>query len=182
MFSIYLQILDDPSKSGEFEEFYLRYRDKMYKTAYAILKDEGHSEDAVHEAFFRMAKFFSRIYKLNYDEQLRYTLITTRNIALNIINKHSHEEVTYDIEMHNFRKETVKSAQDEYLEISDFQFIVNTIRELPSALSDTLYLYLVADMTNREIASLTGFPIDTVKKRVQRGKKILRQKLKEYKK
>ena len=48
---------------------------------------------------------------------------------------------------------------------------------LPEIYRDTMSLKYYNDLSNKEISSVLSIPISTVKKRLQRGRKILIQKL-----
>ncbi len=45
----------------KFEQLYDTYSRLMYYIAFDILKDEGHAQDAVQEAFINISKNFSKI-------------------------------------------------------------------------------------------------------------------------
>ena len=60
MLMIYLQMLDTPEEKIRFEQIYLKYRDTMFHVADSILHNEQDAEDAVHNAFLRIIKKFSR--------------------------------------------------------------------------------------------------------------------------
>jgi RNA polymerase sigma-70 factor (ECF subfamily) len=55
--------------------------------------------------------------------------------------------------------------------------ILDTIRSLPEAYSETLVLRLVEGMTGAEIAERTGLTPASVRVNLHRGMKLLREKL-----
>ena len=60
MLVYYLQMLDTPEEKIRFEQIYLKYRGLMYHVADGILHDRQEAEDAVHNAFLRIIKKFSK--------------------------------------------------------------------------------------------------------------------------
>lgn len=58
---MYLMMIDSPEDQSKFEKVYLTYRGLMYHTAYAILNNEEDAEDAVHNAFIKIAENISKI-------------------------------------------------------------------------------------------------------------------------
>ena len=55
---IYLMMIDSPEDQSKFEKVYLTYKGPMYHTAYKVLNNE---EDAVHNAFVKIAENISKI-------------------------------------------------------------------------------------------------------------------------
>ena len=62
---IYLSSLDTQEDRSKFEEIYQKYRSKMYGIAYSILGNNEDSEDAVHNAFVKLADEFTNISHLS---------------------------------------------------------------------------------------------------------------------
>ena len=58
---IYLQMLDTTEEKSLFEQIYLEYRGLMYHVAYEILHNEQDAEDAVHQAFIKIAENMNKI-------------------------------------------------------------------------------------------------------------------------
>ena len=61
---LYLQMLETPEEKVQFEEIYLKYRSAMFRAAEGILHNDQDAEDAVHNAFLRIIKRFSRFQKI----------------------------------------------------------------------------------------------------------------------
>lgn len=53
---IYLQTIDAPSDRAKFEALYRGYRGLMFHVANAVLRNEQDAEDAVHQAFLKIAE------------------------------------------------------------------------------------------------------------------------------
>ena len=58
---IYLMMIDSPEDQSKFEKVYLTYKGLMYHTAYKVLNNEEDAEDAVHNAFVKIAENISKI-------------------------------------------------------------------------------------------------------------------------
>lgn len=58
---IYLMMIDSTADQSKFEKVYLTYKGLMYHTAYKILNSEEDAEDAVHNAFVKIAENISKI-------------------------------------------------------------------------------------------------------------------------
>lgn len=60
MIALYLALVDEEQKD-KFEQVYYKYRNLLYYVAYEILQNERDAEDAVQEAFLRVAKNIAKI-------------------------------------------------------------------------------------------------------------------------
>ena len=58
---IYLMMIDSPEDQSKFEKVYLTYKGLMYHTAFKVLNNEEDAEDAVHNAFVKIAENISKI-------------------------------------------------------------------------------------------------------------------------
>jgi DNA-directed RNA polymerase specialized sigma24 family protein len=55
--------------------------------------------------------------------------------------------------------------------------IISQIKALPKILSDTLYLSIVLDHSNKEISSLLNISNDTVRQRLSRAKAMIKKNI-----
>lgn len=87
MIYIYLSILESDEEKHYFEDIYINYKQKMFGIAYSILHNVQDSEDAVHQAFLKMADNFQKILSIPRQELPSYIVIIIRNTSINIIIK-----------------------------------------------------------------------------------------------
>ncbi len=59
----------------------------MFKVANSILKNTFDAEEAVNEAFLRIAINFSKVSEANQHKARKFAVITVRNVAIDIYNK-----------------------------------------------------------------------------------------------
>ena len=64
---IYLQMIDAPEDRSKFEQIYMEYRSMMFHIANRILTNEQDAEDAVHEAFLKIAENIEKIEDVLYN-------------------------------------------------------------------------------------------------------------------
>ncbi len=69
--------------------------------------------------------------------------------------------------------------EDEVLSKISFDFIIDQITRLPVIYKDVLYLSYVEDLNTNEISRLINISNETVKKRLQRGRKKLAENIRE---
>ncbi len=178
MLSFYLAFIDDIKNDDRFVAVYRTHTKQMVEIAYEVLGNAFDAEDAVHNAFYGIAVNFPKINRLDDREMQAYCYRAARNSALNILSKKKIVYACDDIE-DRCLDETKDLPLEELVERESIDRIVAAVITLPSAYRDTLRLYLVDEMKPREIASLFGVSVATVKKRIERGKKMLQKKLTE---
>ena len=79
---IILMMVDTPEQKRKFAELYERYRYLMFKIAVDILHEHHLAEDALQEAFVRVAKHIECIGQLEETATKRYLITITKNAAL----------------------------------------------------------------------------------------------------
>ena len=77
-------IIDSPEEKRVFVVIYEKYRYLMMKVAHDVLKDNFLAEDAVHEAFIKIAHNMQNIHDVESVETKRYLIIVAKNAAIDI--------------------------------------------------------------------------------------------------
>ena len=171
MLGFYLTFIDDDEGKNQFEELYIKYKQDMYSVAHSILHNVEDAEDAVHQAFLTIANNFEKVRKIPCQEIKAYIVIIIRNVSINIYNsnkrktEHSAElndNVTVDVDI---------------LEQYEYTQLVKVISELPQIYKDIVYLYYLEEFTAKEVAKMLNISVDTVWKRAERAKKLLKEAL-----
>lgn len=174
MLQIYLTLIDTDAEKQKFIIFYEQYRKLMFYIAKEILKDNHLAEDAVQEAFLRIAKNFHKTGTVTSHETKAFAVIITRNVAIDIYNKE--KKIT---KINQYLSESIETETDDFTEKTSYKKLLGYILELPEIYRDVLYLNLVYDYQFNEIANLLGISTENARKRAQRGKKILQEKINE---
>lgn len=150
-------------KISEFCEYVTKYKNDLYMTAYAILKNETDAEDAACSAIL---KGFENLSQLKNPHKFKPWMITiTKNEALKILQKRldlpGDEELerlmppTYDI--HNELWDIVQTLKDEYRLV--------------------IVLFYYSRLSIRDIANVLDIPVGTVKSRLNRGREFMKEAL-----
>lgn len=172
---IYLNLIDSQEEKSKFEQIYNSYKHTMFYVAKSILKDDYLSEDAVHNAFINIAKSMDKISEVHSNRTKGYVLVIVRNVSLNIL---KNQKKTVDIEGFEENIANDLILEDEVLSKLSVDSIVEKIVSLPVIYKDVLYLSYVEDLNTQEISKLINISNEAVKKRLQRGRKILLENLK----
>lgn len=174
--SINMSMLDEPEEKADFETLYNTYKGKMFALAYSVLHNHHNAEEAVSQAFFTIARNYSRVFPLESPQREAYIKIVVRNAAIDIYRKEKRDaSVSFD-EIEEFEAAAV-DISDEVLSEINYEKIVGAIRALPEKLAEPLYLFHVRGMSIKEIAEHICGSEEAVKKRLQRARKSLRETL-----
>jgi len=178
MLQFYLALIESEEDKILFDEMYTENRAQMFKVAYAILKSHHRAEEAVHDAFLRIIVGFNNFQNFSCPQTRSYCVTVCRHVSLNIYNKESKvtyvefdEELDYDTER--------DSMEDEILKRMDAEMAARKIMLLPDTYRDVMELLCINLLTPKQISYMLKLPVETVKKRIQRGRAKLIELLRE---
>ncbi|MBR5825542.1 MAG: sigma-70 family RNA polymerase sigma factor [Clostridia bacterium] len=167
-------LIDTTEEKDKFEKLYHLYKKRMWYVAFQILNDPQKAEDAVQNAFIGIAKNISHIDNPDSKAAFAYVITAAKHCALNISAKDKAENLI-EFETINF----LDSKQEkEITDIDDKMLIISVLKKIPGAYRDLLYLYYYEDMSEKEIALLTGKRYTTVRKQISRARKAFSETLK----
>lgn len=150
-------------KQIEFCERVSQYRHQLYIIAYTILGNAADAEDAVCNAILNG---YEHLAQLKDSKKFKAWMLTiTKNEALKICNKRMEFMGDENIERllppsydsHNELWDIVQSLKDEYRIV--------------------IVLFYYNDLSIRDISGVLGISVGTVKSRLSRGKKLLKDAL-----
>lgn len=161
-------------------ELYNTYGRMFYYISLKILQDEYLAEDAVQNSFLCMirAHVVEHLRDIKSDKVKSYLSKIIVNESLKLKNKRK-REYTYETSKEEIiheepAKYTVEMSVEDAINCRE---IIKKIEELPVIYSDIIIEHGIRGRSYEEISCQTGIPMDTLKKRLWRAKKMLRQKL-----
>ena len=170
----YLAIIDTPQEKAEFVKLYEKYRKLMHYAAGQILGDNHLAEEAVQEAFLRIAKNFSKVYMADSHSVKKFVLIITENAARTLYrNEMKHNagrEHNNDTEK---TAEDYPAGKDTTASGAEMKEVVRYILQMPDLQQDVLFLHAVYGFSYRETAGLLGISESAARKRGERAGKEL---------
>lgn len=169
MLNLYLTLIDTDEDKIRFTKLYEQYRHLMFYIAKEILQDEHLSEDAVQEAFLRIAKNFHKVGEILCPETRNFTVIITRNVAINMINRKHNE-----LDMDSYLNSASSELTEDVFETVSNKLLMECILKLPETYRDPLYLYHLYGYSFNEISNLLSVSVETAKKRAQRARHMLK--------
>lgn len=93
---IYMTLIDSPEDRSKFEKIYIQYRSLMLKTALEVLHSQPDAEDAVHQAFLKIAEHIEEIEEAVCPKTKGYVVTIAENKAIDFYRqKQRHPQVEY---------------------------------------------------------------------------------------
>lgn len=161
-------------------ELYNAYGKMFYYISLKILQDEYLAEDAVQNSFLCMirAHIIEQLKDIRTDKVKSYLSKIIVNESLKLKNKRKREyvyETSKDELLHEEpAKYTVEMSVEDAISCRE---IMEKIEELPIIYSNIIIEHGIRGRSYEDISFQTGIPMETLKKRLWRAKKMLRQKL-----
>ena len=150
-------------KQIEFCERVSQYRYQFYIAAYALLKNEADAEDAVCNAILNG---YEHLAQLKNPKKFKSWMLTiTKNEALKLCQKRMELPGNENVE------QLLPPTYDSHHELWD---IVQTLKE---EYRIVIVLFYYNDLSLRDISKVLDISIGTVKSRLDRGRKLLKDAL-----
>jgi len=173
-------------RTARFERDALPYLGQMYPAALRMTHNRADAEDLVQETFTRAYAYFGQFEPGTNLRAWLYRILT--NTFLSSCRKRQREPQpapTGEIGDRQLARAAyypssgLIPAEAEALEHLSDSAVLRALRQLPSAFRTVVYLADVEGYAYREIADLMGTPIGTVMSRLHRGRRQLRELLRD---
>ena len=170
---ILLMMVDTPEEKRKFVILYENYRYLMLKVAVDILHDYQLAEDAVQEAFVRVAKHMENVGQPEETATKRYLITITKHAAIDLYRRRNRLQ-SREIYMDELPGET---GQLTYMAPEEEHGVLDILKNLPPKYRDIFLLKYSAHLENREIARICGLREGTIRQRIARGKRLIEKEL-----
>ena len=177
--------ITDQTRRGDFEKEMLPHMSALYNFAVRMIGNMDDAKDLVQETYIRAYRYFERFAS---GTNARGWLI----------------QIMKNLYINQYRKEVAAPETVDYNEIEDFYAIIKSstvdgndlqekifgnllddevseaLRELPDEFRMVVVLCDVEGYTYEEISEIVEVPIGTVRSRLHRARRLLRDRLREY--
>jgi RNA polymerase sigma-70 factor, ECF subfamily len=176
----YVAVIESTSTGSQasevaFEELVRAHARFVFKIAYSVLRNHHDAEDAVQETFLRVMRRSPEIHDVR-DIRAWLARIAWR-IAVDRRRRAPHsEDAGFADDLALLRSHTA-SAEQSAIGAQMLRVAERLIASLPPELRDPLTLSTVEELNSPEIAAVLGIPEATVRTRLFRARKVLKEKL-----
>ena len=162
---IYLQMLETPEEKSKFEQLYLEYKGLMFHVAYEILHNEQDAEDAVHQAFVKIAENIKKIDDPMCPKTHSYVVTIVENKAIDQYRKQQKHQTV----------ELIDDIQGTNAHYEGDNDLTKCILKLPARYREMILLRYHHGYSVREIAGMMGISLPAAIKLDQRAKQKLKK-------
>jgi RNA polymerase sigma-70 factor (ECF subfamily) len=169
----------------DFEKTFIPHKTVLYNRALYLTKNADDAQDLMQETLFKAYRFWDKfekgtnivgwltqIMKNSYINNYRKESRSPRTVELDENFSHDRSEPEPLAAIHHAEEKDAKDIfEDE---------IASSLESLPSAFRTVVVLSDLRGFTYDEIASAIAVPVGTVRSRLHRGRKMLRERLDTY--
>jgi len=163
---MYAWVLQTEEDKAVFNKLYEQYQQPFYHIAFKILHNEFDAEDAVHNAFVKMALNFYRYRLKPYNSLVKICRAIVRHEAFNILRdykKHAVFTSTWDEEK---VEDPSRDILSELIMKYEFDQVTAAIMQLEEWEREFLYLQYVLGLKPKEIGMRLGMTSQKVRSRM----------------
>lgn len=176
---IFLEMLSSDEERISFQTVYEDNYLKMYYVALNMLKDKQRAEDAVHNAFLKLAESYSDYMLYSKEKMKSLCVLMTKQKVIDMIRK----EKFMDLKDLNECEEEFISEEGKVIDSIIFEEEKSMLNQVLSNLSETsrviLELKYYHEFNNEKIAEILGITKKHVEVRLYRAKEALKKAIKE---
>ncbi len=155
----------------QFEQKYHLYAQDLFNVAYGYARSVQDAEDIVQNVFI---KFIQTNNKFKTENDEKYWLIrVTINESINFVKSSYKKKIVLNDEI-------VQSTSDQTKENNDKEELLFFIENLPEKYKIVIILFYYENMKTHEISNILDISEAAVRKRLERARDILRNKMEVY--
>ena len=174
MLQFYLSLIESSEDKEKFEKLYEHYKRLLKYVATSMLKDSHLAEDAVNETFIKVIDTMHSIGEIECHKTQFFLVTILKNVCRDMLRKSKRDKAVSIEDIEDIAYNSV-----DLLGNTELQYIFSAIASLPDTYRDIIQLKLYNDLADKDIAKIMCISNAAVRKRIQRGKEILRKKLAE---
>ena len=154
-----------------------KYKDDLYRTVYAVLRNEKDAEDALQEVFL---KIYSSLPSYEHSGFKTWMTRIAVNHAIDMKRKQSrrHEDAFETAEA-SFKKEAVDSIDLELIREEKRNMVRKKLEELPENYRDVIYGFYIEEKTYQQMAEEQNVQVKTIETKLYRARLWMKKHWKE---
>ena len=168
----FMALINNEDDKDLFKQVYDTYRTMLLGYAYKITNDVSLAEDAVSEAFLRLAKSFYKIHNFDVAGIASYTVIIVRNVCFDLM-KDEETNLSYIDDLPN------DDSNDFFDEAVNNKILASAVNDLPDIYRDVILLHYYYGMSVNDVSKELSISFSCAKKRLSTALMLLRKGLKD---
>ena len=159
-----------------FATFYDRFAPGLFSMIYAILRDQKEAEDVLQEAFVQMWKRTAS-YDAKRSSLFTWAVMISRHKAIDRLRSRQRQSHLAEAIAKEPEKITASAPDDALARSDERERVRAALAQLGAAQREAIDLAFFAGLTQTQISEKLGAPLGTVKARIRRGLRALREVL-----
>lgn len=151
-----------------------KYKNLIFTIAYQILFDEKLAENVCQDTLIKLFENINNIDEINCHKTRNYIIVICKRISIDYYRKRKNLKIV-SLNNLSYKFNNRLLASDDYRE--EYRDILKEISELKDIYKEVLNLKFINEHTNSEIANELNITENTVRKRIERAKKMLKNDL-----
>lgn len=168
-----LSVLENDKQRNELAAFYEQYKNRFFGIAYSKLHNLEEAEDAVQEAFLRVADNPNKFFNMSDQERLRFVEGIVRHVSVDKFNKNKNNAVLIEDIGDNIMSDTI-SPEEKYITDASARELVQFALTLPESQRQALFMYVHQNLSYSEISKILGISEELARKRVSNARKAIK--------
>lgn len=173
MISAALAILKTDEQRNELSAFYEKNKKRFYAIAFSKLHNREAAEDAVQEAFLRIADKPEKFFEIPHNKRVAFADVIIRNISIDMFKKQIHEN-TVSIDLFGKELTDYLSVEEIVVENEFYEELVKFIQSLPESQKSALVLRIMYKKSTAEIAETLHISETAARKRLSDAGKLIK--------
>jgi RNA polymerase sigma-70 factor (ECF subfamily) len=176
---------EERQKQLEFQKEAVVHLNSLYNYALHLTMNPDDAEDLVQETYLKAYRFFNSFERGTNCKAWLFKIL--KNNYINRFRKNSKEPGKVDYDLIKDFYHSIKDVQNDTTEADSDYFhsllheeVYQALHSLPEEFREVIQLCDIEGFTYEEIANMVESPIGTVRSRLYRGRKLLREQLEEY--
>jgi len=158
----------------EFNQLVEKMRDKMYRLALRVVKNEEEAHDVVQDSFVKVWKKREKLAEIENKEA--YCMTIARNMGIDKLR--GRKMTTTDIDEQYNLEANVADPERQLVAKQQLGLVMDIVNRLPENHRTVIQLRDIEGYTYKEIAEMTGYNIQKVKVYLHRARTKLKQEIK----
>jgi len=162
-------------ENAAMHRLYVRTSRELYSLCFSFIQNREASEDVVHEVYL---KVWNRAASYDHTKGTPMAWLTriARNSAIDWIRTQKRRQTTGDDRL-IFVVDQSETAEEMLIREEQSDIVRQQVENLASADANLIRSAYLRGMTYSEVANETGLPLGTVKTRIRRGLRIMRERM-----